>query len=358
MSMPTRQPVPPEALRAAVPERDAHTAPPRRRVSLLVPVYNEEDAIDLFLARIGPALEEALLYLAPNGDHEIVFVDDGSTDGTAARIAAQAARRPEVKLVRLSRNFGKDAALAAGLRYVRGDAVIPIDVDLQDPPEAIPRMVAAWLKGAEVVNAVRRSRRSDGWLKRCSAGAFYRVYNSIAVDPIPGNVGDFRLLDRKVVDVLNDLTERNRFMKGMFSWVGFEQAAVDYEREPRSAGTSKWRYWKLWNFALDGLTASTTAPLRIWTYVGLAVAAGAMGYAAVIVARTLIHGIDVPGYASLMTLILVLGALNLISIGILGEYIGRIAVEVRRRPLYIVRDTLGFADREAPALPPADGGAA
>mgnify|MGYP000203027549 CR=1 FL=1 len=340
------------------PER--HSPAPRpvragRRLSLLVPVFNEEDAVDLFMERIGPALEEALLYLAPTGSHEIVFVDDGSRDGTVDRILAQAQRQPAVKLVRLSRNFGKDAALAAGLRHVSGDAVIPMDVDLQDSPDVIRQMVAAWMRGAEVVNAVRVSRKGDGWLKRLSARAFYRVYNFIATDPIPGNVGDFRLLDRRVVDVLNDLPERNRFMKGMFSWVGFEQANVTYERPPRAAGTTKWRYWKLWNFALDGLTASTTGPLRIWSYLGLAVAACAMAYAAFIVARTLLFGVEVPGYASLMTLILVLGALNLISIGVLGEYIGRIAIEVRQRPLYVIRETHGFDEDDGSRTPRAAG---
>lgn len=323
----------------------------RRTLSLLVPVYNEQDAVDLFMAEIDPPMEEALLYLAPHGDYEIVFVDDGSTDDTVARILTHAARQPRVKLVRLSRNFGKDAALAAGLKYVAGDAVIPMDVDLQDPPEVIRKMVAAWIGGADVVNAVRSSRQSDSWFKRRSAAAFYRIYNWVAADRIPGNVGDFRLLDRKVVNVLNDFTERNRFMKGMFSWVGFDQAEVSYERAPRAAGTTKWKYWKLWNFALDGLTASTTAPLRIWSYVGLAVALCAMLYAIVIVGRTLLFGVDVPGYASLMTLILVLGALNLISIGILGEYIGRIAIEVRQRPLYVVRGTHGIDEDEEQAPP-------
>jgi glycosyltransferase involved in cell wall biosynthesis len=352
MPLPKRQLLPPEA----PPEGRHHSPhrPPHHRVlSLLLPVFNEEDAIDVFMERIGPALEEALLYLAPNGSHEIVFVDDGSTDRTVERIAAHAEQRPEVKLVRLSRNFGKDAALAAGLRYVSGDAVIPIDVDLQDPPEVIGKMVAAWIGGAEVVNAVRSSRKADSWFKRWSAAIFYRVYNSISADPIPGNVGDFRLLDRKVVDVLNDFTEHNRFMKGVFSWVGFQQVAISYERAPRAVGTTKWRYWKLWNFALDGLTASTTVPLRIWTYAGLGVALCAIVYALVIVGRTLIFGIDVPGYTSLMTLILVLGALNLISIGILGEYIGRIAIEVRQRPLYVVRDTLGIDDEDEEGAGPA-----
>ncbi|GAB4371913.1 MAG: glycosyltransferase family 2 protein [Kiloniellaceae bacterium] len=349
MTLPSPHPTPHAADPAEAPAAGSGVAAGQRLLSLVVPVFNEEATIDAFLARIGPPLEEALLYLAPSGDHEIVFVDDGSSDRTAERILAAAEHDPRVKIVRLSRNFGKDAALAAGLRHARGDAVIPIDVDLQDPPETIARMVAAWLAGAEVVNAVRSSRNSDGWLKRFTAAAFYRVYNVVARDRIPDNVGDFRLLDRKVVEVLNDFTERNRFMKGVVSWVGFEQATVRYERAPRAAGTTKWKYWALWNFALDGITASTTAPLRIWTYVGLGVALCAIVYALVIVFRTLIFGVDVPGYASLMTLILVLGALNLISVGILGEYIGRIAIEVRQRPLYAVRDTHGFDEERQQA---------
>lgn len=315
----------------------------RIALSLLVPVFNEQDAVDLFVERTEAPLAQALLQLAPHGDYEIVFIDDGSSDLSVERIIAHARRQPRIKLVRLSRNFGKDAALAAGLKVAAGDAVIPIDIDLQDPPDTIPEMVAAWLAGAEIVNAVRSSRASDSWFKRWSAKAFYRVYNCFATDRIPGNVGDFRLLDRKVVDVINNFTERNRFMKGVFSWVGFEQTTVSYERAPRAAGTTKWKYWKLWNFALDGLTTSTTAPLRVWSYIGLGVALCAIAYALFIVGRTLMLGVDVPGYASLMTLILTLGALNLISIGILGEYIGRIAIEVRRRPLYVVRDTYGIA---------------
>ncbi|WP_420346857.1 glycosyltransferase family 2 protein [Pelagibius sp.] len=341
MALVDRHPRSPEAGQAPV-ASDA-TSTTGKILSLLVPVLNEEHSITPFLERAEPALRDALRCLGPDAGYEIVFVDDGSTDQTVERILQSAKGRPQIKLVRLSRNFGKEAALTAGLQFVSGHAVVPIDVDLQDPPEVIGDMVEAWMAGAEVVNAVRNSRASDGWFKRWSAGTFYRLYNKIAAHQIPGNVGDFRLLDRKVVDVLNDLTERNRFMKGMFSWVGFEQATVGYERAPRAAGTTKWKYWGLWNFALDGFTASTTAPLRIWSYVGLVVAVLAMAYAAWIVGRTLVFGIEVPGYASLMTLILVLGALNLISIGILGEYIGRIAIEVRQRPLYVVRETFGIA---------------
>lgn len=334
----------------STPLKGAERRTGRKTLSLLVPVYNEQDAIDLFMERVQPALADALLLMAPNADHEIVFVDDGSTDETIGRILAHAKTEPHVKLIRLSRNFGKDAAIAAGLRFVSGDAVIPIDVDLQDPPEVIRKMVAAWVSGAEVVNAVRSSREADSRFKRWSAEAFYRIYNSFAADQIPGNVGDFRLLDRKVIDVLNDFTERSRFMKGMFSWVGFRQSTVSYERAARSAGTTKWKYWQLWNFAIDGFTASTTAPLRIWSYIGLCVALCAISYAVFIVGRTLVSGVDVPGYASLITLILILGALNLISIGILGEYIGRIAIEVRQRPLYIVRDTFGIEERPEKSL--------
>ncbi|MEM6548605.1 MAG: glycosyltransferase family 2 protein [Pseudomonadota bacterium] len=321
---------------------DLRTAVERKRISLVVPVLNEEGQIDAFLDELAEPVEQLGRLLGHPEPVEIIFVDDGSTDATAALIANRLTARDDLRLVRLSRNFGKDPALAAGLAAARGDAVIPIDVDLQDPPEVIPNMVAAWLAGAKVVNAKRITRETDSYLKRRSAELFYRIYNKLARDPIPENVGDFRLLDREVVDTLNRFPERIRFMKGLFAWIGYRQETVHYDRAERSSGESKWRFWSLWNFALDGITGSSTVPLRIWTYFGIVLALGALCYAAVLVAKTLIYGIDAPGYASLMVVTLVLGAFNMISIGILGEYIGRISVEVRRRPLYIVEDTLGF----------------
>ncbi|NLS08330.1 glycosyltransferase family 2 protein [Rhizobium sp. P32RR-XVIII] len=310
-------------------------------LSIVVPVLNEEETIALFLEALDAQAGAIHAALGPGGRLEVLFIDDGSRDRTPEIIGSLAAERPDVGVIYLSRNFGKDAALAAGLAHARGDAIIPMDVDLQDPPEIIPDMVSAWLRGAKVVNARRRMRGSDTWLKRRTAAAFYGLYNRLADYPIPDNVGDFRLLDRSVVDVLNGMPERIRFMKGLFSWVGFAQATVEYDRPQRMAGTSKWVYWRLWNFALDGITGSTTMPLRIWTYVGLVVVFLAQLYAAIIIARTLILGVDAPGYASMMVVILMFGAFNMISVGLLGEYVGRIAIEVRQRPLYLVERLAG-----------------
>ncbi|GJE44716.1 glycosyltransferase family 2 protein [Methylobacterium soli] len=310
-------------------------------LSLVVPVFNEEAAIAPFLARAGAAIEGACRRVGPGTTYEIVFVDDGSTDATAAILTAARTQRSEIEVVCLSRNFGKDAALAAGLRHARGHAVIPIDVDLQDPPEVIEEMVALWMAGAVIVNGVRRGREVDTLMKRLTAWGFYGVYNRFADQGIASNAGDFRLLDRQVVDILNTLPERSRFMKGLFSWVGFRQAEVQFVRERRQTGQTKWRYWRLWNFALDGLTGSTTAPLRVWTYIGLTVAGFAILYGVALIGLTLATGNAVPGYPSIMVTMLFLGGLNLLSLGIMGEYVGRIAAEVRGRPLYLVRDVNG-----------------
>ncbi|WP_169054144.1 glycosyltransferase family 2 protein [Nitratireductor sp. XY-223] len=313
-----------------------------KAISLVVPVYNEEKAIGRFLNRVQPVLEQTACLLGDDADYEIVFVNDGSQDATASLVAAIAERDNRVKLINLSRNFGKEAALAAGLQHANGDCVIPIDADLQDPPEIIPEMVSKWLAGAQVVNGVRNDRSADHWLKRSTASWFYRLYNRFAEIPIPENVGDFRLLDREVVDTLNEFPECSRVSKDLFSWVGFSSDTVEFRREARSAGTGKWKYWSLWNLAIDGFTASTTVPLRIWTYVGGFFALLSFAYAAYIVIKTLIFGVDTPGYASLITVMLFLGGLNLLSLGILGEYVGRISSEVRRRPLFIVQSKIGF----------------
>ncbi|MCU0729412.1 MAG: glycosyltransferase family 2 protein, partial [Sphingopyxis sp.] len=286
--------------------------------------------------RTRPCVNTALSRIGADATAEYLFVDDGSTDRTPDVLSILSGLSPDVRFLRLSRNFGKEAALAAGLRHARGDAAIPMDVDLQDPPELIPAMVDHWLGGARVVNARRADRASDSVWKRWSARAFYRVINAVADEPIPADVGDYRLLDRAAVTVINQLGEKARFNKGLFSWVGFRVAEVSYVREARDVGTTKWRIRGLWRLALDGITSSTTAPLRVWTYVGAATAVVAMGFAAWLVARTLIFGVDTPGYASLMVTMLMLGAFNLLSLGIMGEYIGRIAKEVRGRPLYIV----------------------
>lgn len=320
-------------------------------LSLVVPVFNEAGGIAPFLARVGPILDAVVAPVAPAMTCEILFVDDGSTDSTLAELLIARRDDERVRVISLSRNFGKDTALTAGLAHASGSAVIPIDVDLQDSPEAIPQMVEQWLAGFDVVVARRADRQSDTWLKRTTAAAFYRIFNGLADRPIIANAGDFRLLSRPVVEVLNQLPERTRFMKGLFSWVGFSHATVEYVREERHSGTSKWRYWRLWNFAIDGITSSTTAPLRIWTYLGLVTACLAVAYAAYLVISTLILGVDVPGYASLMVAILFFGALNLLSLGIIGEYLGRTYTEVKGRPLYVVRATYGVGETSAVAEP-------
>lgn len=316
-------------------------------LSLVVPVFDEAETIGLFLERT-----EAVL----NGlgePYEILFVDDGSRDGTPARLRAARERNPAVKVLALSRNFGKDVALTAGLDHAAGAAVISIDVDLQDPPELIPDMLAKWREGFDVVYARRASRANDSAAKRLSASWFYRVHNALSDIVIPPDTGDFRLLDRRVVQALRRLPEHNRFMKGLFTWVGFRQGEVLYSRELRSAGRSKWNYWRLWNFALDGITSFSTAPLRVWSYLGGAVALAGFVYALFLIFRTLVHGIDVPGYASLMVVVLFLGGLNLLTLGIIGEYLGRTYMEVKARPLYLVRESHGLAADEAGDSAPA-----
>jgi glycosyltransferase involved in cell wall biosynthesis len=307
-----------------------------RTLSIVIPVYNEQESISLFLDAARPAVAQALALIGPDARAEYLFVNDGSSDRTGDVLSILARLNDDVRVVSLSRNFGKEAALAAGIDQARGQAVIPIDVDLQDPPALIVDMVRHWLAGAQVVNARRADRSSDGWFKRTSARGFYRLLNRLSDYPIPENVGDFRLLDRQAVDVVKRLGESARFNKGLFSWVGFRVATVDYARAPRGAGATKWRLGRLWALAVDGITASTTMPLRIWSYVGGAIALLAFGYAAFLIAHTLITGVDTPGYASIMVAVLGLGGLNLLSLGIIGEYLGRVAREVRQRPLYVI----------------------
>ncbi|MCH2093552.1 MAG: glycosyltransferase family 2 protein [Rhodobacteraceae bacterium] len=303
-------------------------------VTLVVPVFNEQDAIGPFLDQI----EQLLKTMHDVAHFDIVFVNDGSRDGTELAIRSCMSPDRAISLVNLSRNFGKEAALWAGLKYATGDAVIPIDVDLQDDPTIIPEMIAKWRAGAQIVNARRSDRSSDTWIKRVTAQGFYRVFNAVADQPIPQDVGDFRLLDRQVVDVLCTLSERVRLNKALFGWVGFPTEEVLFERHQRSAGVSTFSYWRLWNMALDGIFASTTKPLRIWTYIGSSLALLSFVYAGYLFLRTLVFGVDVPGYASTVVLILLFGGLNLFAVGILGEYIGRILTEVRDRPLYVVRN--------------------
>lgn len=312
--------------------------PLQPELSLIVPMYNEGEVVDRFFEAIEPVLEGGE-GCAPN--YEIVCVNDGSRDDTLLRLLAHCQRNPRIVVVDLSRNFGKEPAMTAGLHHVRGQAVIPLDADLQDPPELIPQMLELWREGYEVVNAKRVDRSSDSLTKRTTSGWFYRLYNYLADVNIPENVGDFRLMDRRVVDVLNRLPERSRFMKGLFNWVGFRATTVEYERPERVAGQTKFNYWKLWNLALEGITSFSTTPLRVWTYVGAMVALAAFCYMGLLIVRTLAYGVDVPGYASIMVAVLFLGGIQLITLGILGEYIGRIFKEVKGRPVYVVRQIHG-----------------
>jgi glycosyltransferase involved in cell wall biosynthesis len=302
-------------------------------VSVVVPVLNEAEAIPIFLDALVPALDSGALR------YEVVFVDDGSTDRSPAVLEEACRHRPNVRVVRFTRNFGKEAAISAGLDFARGDVVVPMDVDLQDPPELIPAFVDSWRQGYDVVYGVRRRRDSDSFLKRNTAQGFYRLFNRFSSTKLPENAGDFRLLDRRVVEVLRRLPERTRFMKGLYAWVGFRSTSVSYTRPARCAGTTKWKAWSLWNFALDGFCAFSTLPLRAWTYVGVAVALCAFFYALFIAVRTLLLGVDVPGYASIVTSIMFFSGVQLITLGVIGEYIGRLFQEAKSRPLYIV-DTL------------------
>jgi len=311
-------------------------------LTLIIPVKDEEAAIGPCLDRVIPVLEGIKDPVARS--FEILFVDDGSTDTTLEVIRKANAVDPRVRAISLSRNFGKEAALSAGLDVARGNAVVPLDVDLQDPPEALPKMVAQWRAGHDVVYGVRDNRETDSFPKRLTADLYYRAHNWLSRDKIPEHAGDFRLLDRRVVEVIRAMPERNRFMKGLFAWAGFKQAAVSYHREERKVGKTKYNYWKLWTLAIDGITSASTLPLRVWSYLGAFVALGALAFAIFIIIRTLITGIDVPGYASLMVAILFLGGLQLLSLGVLGEYVGRILTETKGRPLYIVRDTIGDSD--------------
>ena len=308
-------------------------------LSLVIPVFNEAATVDLFIARITDVFkEEALVSL------EMVFVNDGSTDTTLELLLQRQSTDPRIRIVDLSRNFGKEAALTAGLEAVTGQVVVPIDVDLQDPPEVILEMIARWREGYEVVLGHRVSRRNDSWAKQTSANWFYRLHNKISDQPLPANVGDFRLMDRCVVDALLTLPESRRFMKGLFAWVGFRTTHVDYERPERVAGESKFNGWRLWNFALEGITSFSTDPLKVWTYLGVCVSLVSFSFAIFIVLRTLFTGVDVPGYASLMVAVTFLGGLQLIGIGVLGEYLGRTYIESKRRPVYLVRRVYNAKD--------------
>ena len=309
-------------------------------ISVVVPVFNEETAIGPFVAAVQTVLNEVAS--GPEGpiDHEIVFVDDGSGDATAAAIRNAASDDPRVRGVLLSRNFGKEAAMTAGLAEAHGDAVIVMDVDLQDPPELVARMIERWRAGAKVVAARRIDRSADSALKRLTAGWFYRLHNRISAIRIPENVGDFRLLDRAAVDAVNALPENRRFMKGLFAWIGFNTEFVDFRRPARETGESKFSGWRLWRFAVEGITSFSELPLVVWTYIGFTVSMLALGFAGWIIVKTLAFGIDTPGYASTLVVTLFLGGMQLLGIGVLGEYIARIYDEAKRRPPYVIAERI------------------
>ena len=302
------------------------------KLSLVVPVFNEEEAIGFFQAQVN----ETFIH-HPEIQLEIIFINDGSTDSTLEKLIALQKSDSRIVIVDLSRNFGKEAALTAGIQIASGEIVVPIDVDLQDPPEVIFAMIAKWRDGYEVVLGYRQNRDSDSTMKRITANWFYRINNKISDTPLTPNVGDFRLMDRKVVEALNQLPESSRFMKGLFAWVGFKTTHVNYTRPQRIAGKTKFNGWKLWNFAIEGITSFSTSPLRIWTYLGIIVSLISFFWAFRIIIRVVILGIDVPGYASIMVAVIFLGGLQLIGIGVLGEYLGRTYLESKRRPIYLIR---------------------
>lgn len=299
-------------------------------LSVVVPAYNEEEVLPELHRRLTGVLA------ALGSNYEIIFVNDGSRDNTLEIMRHLKQEDPHVGYVNLSRNFGKEIAMTAGLDVARGDAIVVIDADLQDPPELIPQLVQGWMEGFDVVYARRVSRAGETWLKKATARAFYRVIQRIGPVSIPEDVGDFRLLSRRAVDALKQIRERHRFMKGLFAWIGFSQKAIDYQRDARFAGVTKWNYWKLWNFAIEGITSFSIAPLKVSTYIGLSVAAMAFLYAVFVVYKTLVYGDPVQGYPSLMVVVLFLGGVQLVGIGLLGEYLGRMFVETKYRPLYLL----------------------
>ncbi len=304
-------------------------------ISIVTPFFNEGEVVAAFYESITKVANTI-----PDVEFEFVCVNDGSQDDTLEKLAQLVADDARVRVIDLSRNFGKEAALTAGLDESRGDAVIPMDADLQDPPELIAALISHWRQGYEVVLAKRSDRQSDSYLKRKTAEFFYRLHNSISDTRLPENVGDFRLIDRAVVTALHTLPERRRFMKGLFAWVGFKTVTVEYARAARVAGKTKFSGWRLWNFALEGITSFSTMPLRVWTYLGTSFAVIGFLYALFIILRVVMLGIDLPGYASLLTVVLVLGGIQLIGIGVIGEYIGRTYIESKQRPIYIVRNRL------------------
>jgi glycosyltransferase involved in cell wall biosynthesis len=314
-------------------------------LSVVVPAYNEAAVLDAFFARTSRALDATGL------EWEIVFADDGSTDATAEMIRLMHEADPRIALVSLSRNFGKEIAMTAGLDHARGQAVVVIDADLQDPPELIGEFVRLWKLGHDVVYARRTEREGETTLKRATAHLFYRLMNKLAERPIPADVGDFRLMSRRAVDSLLRMRERHRFMKGLYAWVGYSQVEVPYARAPRAAGTTKWNYWRLWNLSVEGFTSFSILPLQFASYFGFLIALLSTGYGFFIALRTIIYGNPVAGYPSLVVIVLFLGGVQLMTLGIIGEYVGRIFNETKNRPLYLSREVMPSAARDSRTEP-------
>ncbi len=304
-------------------------------LSLVVPAFNEADMIDIFCDRTIPILS------AIDESFEVIFVNDGSGDATGENVRKLHQTDPRIKLIDLSRNFGKEVAMTAGLDLSSGEVVVVMDADLQDPPELIPEMLEKWREGFDTVYATRTVREGETFVKKSTAHVFYRLLRYVTKINVPANTGDFRLMNRRTVDALKLLKEHHRFMKGVFAWVGFKQTHIYYHRKPRAAGSTKWDYWRLWNFAIEGITSFSYGPLKISSYLGFLVAFFAFCYALFLIVRTLILGIDVPGYASIMVVLLFTSGIQLVFLGILGEYIGRMFDETKKRPLYLIQDLVG-----------------
>ena len=315
-------------------------------LSVIVPAYNEQEVLPIFHARLAAALAK-IDELA--GRWEVVYVNDGSKDATLAILKALQRTDARVGVAALSRNFGKEAAMTAGLRLARGDAVVLIDADLQDPPELIGDMLRVWQQGADVVNMKRSSRQGETWFKKASAAWFYKVINWLSDVHIPENVGDFRLLSRRAVEALNQLPESNRFMKGLFAWIGYTQVVVEYARHPRAAGETKWPYFKLLNFAIEGITGFSVVPLRLASYAGFLTAFSAFVYALFLLVKTLTIGDSVKGFPTLILTILILGGLQLMAMGIIGEYLGRLFMQSKRRPLFLMDEYIAPQDMASAA---------
>jgi polyisoprenyl-phosphate glycosyltransferase len=316
-----------------------------KKITVITPFYNEADTIDAFFENTLPVLHDL------GCEWEILCVEDGSEDASFESLKHWHLKDSRIRVLKLSRNFGKDPAIAAGFDHATGDAVVAMDADLQDPPSIIPAMIRAWEQGAEVVGARRQTRAQDSRFKRSTSRWFYRLFNALSNLQIPENVGDFQLLDRRVVENLKRFPERRRFMRGIFAFLGFKQAFVDFERPARIAGKTKWNYWKLWNFAIDGITSFSITPLRLWSYLGALICLAALLYAFGLIAAALFLGVENPGYAPVTILVLLLGGLNMVALGTVGEYIGRIAEEVRGRPLYLIDEVLGIQNKTEKKIP-------